>query len=233
MQKHTILIIDDDQELCDLLTAFLSKEHFIVTSVHDGKAGLEAALNGQYDIIILDGMLPSMSGLDVLRRLQESSQTPVLMLTARGEEVDRVIGLEVGADDYLAKPCSPRELLARLRAILRRVEKSQSRRSEQDEKIIVGELTIDFNLRTVSIAGHSMKLTVTEFDILACLCAQVNKVLSKDVLYQKALGRPIELYDRSLDMHISHLRHKLAAYPASPKISTVRGVGYVIKYDDV
>ena len=233
MQKNTILIIDDDQELCDLLTIFLTKEHFVVTSVHDGKAGLEEALKGQYDIIILDGMLPSMSGLDVLRKLQTTSQTPVLMLTARGEEIDRVIGLEIGADDYLAKPCSPRELLARLRAILRRVEKSQSGTDEPTEKLTVGELVIDFNLRSVSISGELIQLTVTEFDILACLCAQLNKVLSKDVLYQKALGRSIALYDRSLDMHISHLRHKLAAYPGSPNISTVRGVGYVVKSNDV
>ena len=229
MQTHHILIIDDDEELCELLTAFLTKEHFTVTSVHDGRVGLENALANQYDIILLDVMLPSMNGLEVLRELQAHSQTPVLMLTARGDEVDRVVGLEIGADDYLAKPCSPRELVARLRAILRRVERSHSKAEDVPEQIRIGEFVMDFNLRTVTVAGEAIRLTVTEFDVLACLCREKNKVLSKEVLYEKALGRSIELYDRSLDMHISHLRTKLGQYRQSLEIKTARGVGYLIE----
>jgi two-component system response regulator CpxR len=229
MQNYHLLMIDDDKELCDLLSPLLIKEHFKVTSFQDGHAGLQEALAHPYDIIVLDVMLPSMNGFEVLRELQARTETPVLMLTARGDEVDKVVGLEIGADDYLAKPCSPRELIARLRAILRRVEKSRAKVAEGSAQLKVSDLVLDFNLRTVTVAGNLLRLTVTEFDILACLCRDTNKVISKEVLYEKALGRPIELYDRSLDMHVSHLRAKLSHYPHAPEIKTVRGIGYLIE----
>jgi DNA-binding response OmpR family regulator len=224
---NKILIIDDDEELSELVTEYLSVEGFETESVHDGESGLKAATSGDYDLAILDVMLPKMNGFEVLRNLRETSNLPVLMLTARGDDMERIVGLEIGADDYLPKPFNPRELVARLRAILRRVEPVDDG-GPASEKMQVGDLELSKTARSVRLAGEEVTLTSVEFDLLSALVSEAGKVVKKEDLSEKVLERRLSPFDRSLDMHISNLRKKLGSRPdGSDRIKTVRSVGYI------
>lgn len=221
--KQSILMIDDDQELCDLLGSWLADEGFSLTSVHDGAEGLEAALTGDYEAIVLDMMLPSMNGLEVLRALRQSINTPLLMLSARGEPVDRILGLELGADDYLAKPCDPRELVARLRALLRR-----SSPASDGPILEVGDLRMETASLLCWQDDELLPLTQTEALILRELLEHSGQLVDRQTLSRQALGKPLGPYDRSLDMHISNLRRKLGLYPdGRSRIQSIRGRGYL------
>ncbi len=227
-----ILIVDDDTELCSLLGDFLSLDGFSVHCVHDGKEAVDhcRALHAdegrdQYRAIVLDIMLPGMQGLDVLRRLREFTSTPVIMLTARGEDTDRILGLELGADDYLPKPCNPRELSARLRAILRRVDPDK-KEAATPAVITVGATRIDTTNRRASYNGNDLNVTSSEFNILKILLSCAGDVVDKGSLNQRALGRALSAYDRSIDVHISKLRKKLSLQGGEELILSVRGVGY-------
>lgn len=217
-----ILIVDDDVELCELLADFLQLEGFEVHALHDGQDALQQIDSMTPDAMVLDIMLPGMQGLDVLRRLREFCATPVLMLTARGEDTDRIVGLEMGADDYLPKPCNPRELAARLRAILRRTRHDDA----PSAPLTVGATQLDPADRSASHAGQDLTLTSAEFNVLQLLLARAGSVVDKDTLSQEALGRPLAAYDRSIDVHVSKIRKKLAACGGSDLIVSVRGVGY-------
>ncbi len=220
-----LLIVDDDTELCTLITEFLARDGLEAECVYDGEAGLERILDGEFDLVVLDVMLPGMSGFDVLRRLRESTSVPVIMLTARGEEVDRIVGLEMGADDYLAKPFNPRELSARIRAILRR---SHQQETPSSPVVEIGDLRLDSGARTVICAGVEIDVTGVEFAVIEALVGAAGSVLSRDELSRQALGRRASSYDRSLDVHLSNLRRKLGPLPGGrERIKTVRGVGYM------
>ena len=216
-----ILLIDDDAELCALLSEFLKREGFTVECEHEGHRGLEKALQPGVDLVVLDVMLPGIDGFEILRRLRHESKVPVIMLTARGEDVDRIIGLELGADDYLPKPFNPRELAARMRAILRRYE---PRPQATSGKLEVNGVTIDPGTREVASNGKRVELTTFEFDILELLMRSAGRVLSRDALMEKFYNRKATAFDRSIDMHISHLRKKLER--GENLIKTIRGVGY-------
>jgi len=218
----TVLIIDDDRELCALLADFLALEGFAATAVHDGAEAIRHCRQHSYDAIVLDVMLPGLQGLEVLRRLREFSRTPVLMLTARGEDTDRIVGLEMGADDYLPKPCNPRELAARLRAILRRVQGGD----EQAGELQAGATRVNPADRSASHAGVPLDLTSAEFNLLSILVNHAGRVVDKEILSRDALGRPLTAYDRSVDVHISKIRRKLAEAGGSGLIVSVRGSGY-------
>lgn len=222
-----LLLIDDDVELGSLLGEFLGHEGFEVDAAHDGRSGLDRALAGGFDLVILDVMLPGMDGFEVLRQIRQRSRIPVLMLTARSEDVDRIVGLELGADDYLPKPFNPRELSARVRAILRRLEPRDGDRG----RIEVNGVVLDPASREVTAGGRRVEVTTLEFDILELLMRAAGRVLSRDSLMEALYNRKTTPFDRSIDMHISHLRRKLEA--GKPLIKTVRGVGYqFIRRDD-
>ena len=222
-----VLIIDDDEELCDLVSEYLTVEGFEATCVHDGQSGLERARSGDFDMAILDVMLPKMNGFDVLRKLREDSDVPVLMLTARGDDMERIVGLEIGADDYLPKPFNPRELVARLRAILRRVSNGDENGS-MPEKVQVDDLEISTTSRSAKLVGTEVALTSVEFDLLVNLVRQAGRIVKKEDLSENVLDRSLSPYDRSLDMHISNLRKKLGhRADGSERIKTVRSVGYI------
>lgn len=219
-----ILVIDDDTELTDLLAQYLEPEGFHTVCVHDGEHGVKKALNQPFDAIILDVMLPKLNGFEVLKAIREHLETPVLMLTARGDDIDRIVGLEIGADDYLPKPCNPRELVARLRAILRRTQKIPASRPVIEEHDIV----VDCSKRHVTIAGNYLELTNAEFNILEMLIKSPGQAFSKEELTEYALGRKYTAYDRSIDVHISNLRNKLGDNPqGEPIVKTIRGFGYL------
>ena len=203
-----------------MLVEFLSRQGFSVECEHEGHRGLDKAQHGGFDLVVLDVMLPGMDGFEILRRLRERSRVPVLMLTARGEDLDRIAGLEAGADDYLAKPFNPRELVARIRAILRRLEKPPS----PEGPLEVNGVRIDPGAREVTVNGKKIELTTYEFDILELLMRTAGEVLSRDDLMEHLYNRKATAYDRSIDMHISHLRKKLES--GQPVIKTIRGVGY-------
>ncbi|SMC21898.1 two component transcriptional regulator, winged helix family [Desulfacinum hydrothermale DSM 13146] len=229
-----LLVVDDDVELCELLTEYLEPHGFQVTSVHDGEAGLQAVGHKHFDLVVLDVMLPGLDGLEVLRRLRALSPIPVVMLTARGDDVDRIVGLELGADDYLPKPFNPRELLARLRAVLRRARQPESKAQEQDaasarpEVLRVGDVELHPGTRTVSCGGRPVRLTTVEFNLLEVLLRGAGRVLSREELSLQVLGRKLQPFDRSLDVHVSNLRKKLGEGPRGvERIKTVRGVGYL------
>ncbi|MEH6590460.1 MAG: response regulator transcription factor [Halioglobus sp.] len=219
-----VLIIDDDQELCSLLSDFLGLEGFQPSAIHDGAEAVSHLKSNQYDAIILDVMLPGMQGLEVLRKLREFSQTPILMLTARGEDTDRIVGLEMGADDYLPKPCNPRELVARLRAILRRSETTQD--SSVGDDLQAGLTQLNTSDRSASYNGNDLHLTSAEFNVLHVLLSQAGQVVDKEFISKQALGRPLSAYDRSIDVHISKIRKKFAALCDDNLIISVRGAGY-------
>lgn len=222
---NNVLIIDDDEELCELVSEYLNVEGFETSVVHDGASGLNAARSGKYDLAILDVMLPKMNGFEVLKNLRTDSSLPVLMLTARGDDMERIVGLESGADDYLPKPFNPRELVARLRAIMRRVHGDGSERAE---KVVVDDLELSETARTAKLDGEEVVLTSVEFDLLKHLLLEAGKVVKKEDLSVRVLDRELSPYDRSLDMHISNLRKKLGLRPdGSERIKTVRSVGYI------
>ncbi len=218
-----LLIIDDDRELCTLLQEFLRQEGFEVDLCHDGREALLRCQRTVFDAIVLDIMLPGMQGLEVLRRLRERLDTPVLMLTARGEDTDRIIGLELGADDYLPKPCNPRELAARLRAILRR---GRSAEPAMDADLRVGLTHLNTADRSASWNGSDLELTSAEFNILHSLLLHAGSVVDKESLSRQALGRALSAYDRSVDVHVSKIRKKFATLGADNPIVSVRGAGY-------
>ncbi len=219
---QTILIADDDTELCELLQEYFVQEGFDIRLAFDGEQALTECRRPGVDVMVLDIMMPRMNGIDVLRQLRKESELPVIMLTARGEDLDRIIGLELGADDYLAKPANPRELLARVRAILRRAG-SHSTTPVLD----VGDLSLNQSRRELHRDGRAVELTSTEFSILRLLLQRSGEVVEKKDLYLAALGREPVAYDRSVDMHVSNLRRKLGpAKDGSERIETVRGIGY-------
>lgn len=225
---NKILIIDDDEELCELVSEYLSVEGFQTESVHEGAAGLKLAASGEYDLAILDVMLPKMNGFEVLRSLRESSRIPVLMLTARGDDMERIVGLEIGADDYLPKPFNPRELVARLRAVLRRVQVTEEEHAAAPEKLHVDDLDISTSSRSAKINGEEVNLTSIEFDLLVALLGEAGKIVKKEDLSEKVLERKLSPFDRSLDMHISNLRKKLGVRnDGGERIKTIRSVGYI------
>lgn len=226
----SILIIDDDEELCELVAEYLEVEGFQTAQVHDGETGLRQALDGDYDLAILDVMLPKKNGFEVLRELRKDSGLPVLMLTARGEDMERIVGLEIGADDYLPKPFNPRELVARLRAILRRAEAPDSSAADMIE---VGDVQVRLSARSARKNGEDLGLTSVEFDLLAALLKRAGTVVKKEDLSREVLDRELSPFDRSLDMHISNLRKKLdAGKNGRELIKTVRSVGYIYAVDE-
>lgn len=220
-----VLLIDDDTELCALHEEVLRSEGFDVALAYDGESGLEAMAASPPDIVVLDVMMPGMGGVETLRQMRQSGAVPVLMLTARGDDIDRIVGLELGADDYVTKPCTPRELVARLRAILRRV--NDRGRPDAATAFEAGALVVDPASRGARWRGESLDLTSSEFNLLEQLIRQAGQVVSKEELSERALGRKLTRYDRSIDVHLSHLRAKLGALDdgRSP-IQTVRGLGY-------
>src|SRR5580704_15493502 len=216
-----LLIIDDDTELCSLLKEFLERESYTVQCIHEGDAALEALQQkeGGFDLVVLDVMLPGLDGFEILKRLRLTSRVPVLMLTARGEDVDRIVGLELGADDYLPKPFNPRELAARVKAILRRTEARVNR-----GKVEINGVALDPGTREVVCDGKAVEVTTLEFDILEQLMRNAGRVVSRDGLMESLYNRKATPFDRSIDMHVSHLRRKLES--SRPVIKTIRGVGY-------
>ncbi|GAD50213.1 putative two-component response regulator [Caenibius tardaugens NBRC 16725] len=222
-----ILLVDDDIDLSAMLREYLESEGFRVETAHNGVDGVAQALSGKFDAIVLDIMLPRLNGIEALRQIRQTTDVPVLMLTAKGDQVDRVVGLELGADDYVAKPYYPRELVARLRAILRRQVSLGAPRGSIMQS---GKLTVRVAERRVSWLDIPIELTVTEFNMLVSLLRAGDEVQSKDDLSLGALGRPRQSYDRSVDVHISNLRQKLeAASSGDVGIETVRGVGYRLR----
>jgi len=225
---NKILIIDDDEDLCELVSEYLNVEGFDVSSVNDGESGLKRALSGDYDMVILDVMLPKMNGFDVLRNLRAESNLPVIMLTARGDDMERIVGLEIGADDYLPKPFNPRELAARLRAILRRAQDAVNDNGDVAEKIIVDGISISPSSRSAVLNDKEINLTSVEFELLLELLRDAGKIVKKEDLSERVLERKLSPFDRSLDMHISNLRKKLGPrQDGSERIKTIRSVGYI------
>ncbi len=227
---NRILIIDDDTELCELLSDYLGSEGFEIQTVNHGEQGAMQALTEEYALVILDVMLPGMNGFDVLRKIRETSKLPVIMLTARGDDIDRIVGLELGADDYLPKPFNPRELVARVRAIQRRTETSAPQSSTDlfSKEVSVGDIVLSTLNRSVKRNGMLIELTSVEFTLLEVLLRQAGQVISREDLVAKALGRRLSAYDRSIDVHISALRKKLGhQYEKTERIKTIRGIGYL------
>ncbi|MEL7450284.1 MAG: response regulator transcription factor [Pseudomonadota bacterium] len=229
-ENRRVLLIDDDVELCTMLAEYLSLEGFEVTQVHDGAQGLERARQGGVDLIVLDVMLPGMNGLEVLKALREDFETPVLMLTARGEDVDRIVGLEVGADDYLAKPFNTRELIARIRAVLRRTPRSGGSTAAPDT-VQAGPLVLEPASLAARLHDKPLTLTGAEFRVLENLAVNAGKIVSRDTLTESALGRRLEPFDRAIDTHVSNLRKKLGPLPdGGTPIRNVRGAGYLLSF---
>ncbi len=204
-----VLLIDDDVELVTMFAEYLAQEGFAVTCVHNGQEGARAALTGEYAIAILDVMMPGTNGIDALRLIRAGSRIPVLMLTARGDDADRILGLELGADDYVAKPCTPRELTARVRAILRRTQAAPESAGGAGAVLAVGKLTMYPEQRRVTWDGAPVELTSTEFNLLEVLARNAGRAVSKNELSEQGLGRPLARFDRNIDVHLSSLRHKL------------------------
>jgi len=219
-----ILLADDDKELCSLLSEFLESEGFSITQAHDGEQALNMARQQVCDLMVLDMMMPKMNGMEVLKLLRQDSSLPVIMLTARGEPIDRIIGLEVGADDYIPKPCNPRELVARIRAVLRRLLAWNN-----IEKIVhVDDIKLMPSMRTVEKQGKPIVFTSTEFTLLSVLLTHAGEVVSKELLSEQSLGRRLAVHDRSIDMHVSKIRKRLGNLTdGSERIKTIRGAGYL------
>ncbi len=219
-----VLCIDDDRRLQELLVSWLGQNGVQVTSAYDGPTGIQALDTSTFDAVLLDVMMPGMNGLEVLRRIRAKSRVPILMLTAKGDETDRVVGLEIGADDYVPKPFSPRELLARIRAVLRR-----SSPEAISEKLSAANVQVDVGTREVTVDGQAVELTGLEFDILVALMRRAGRVIPRDALLAEAGRSDVVVGERTVDVHISHLRAKLGDDPRAPRrIKTVRGVGYVL-----
>jgi DNA-binding response OmpR family regulator len=219
-----VLVVDDDARLFELLAGYLSQHEVALVHAKDGRDGLARLEGGGFDAILLDVMMPGLDGLEVLRRVRQKDRIPVIMLTARGDESDRVVGLELGADDYIAKPFSPRELLARLRAVLRRAQPDAS-----GERLSAGGIVIDVGARTTEVDGKVVDLTGLEFDILVALLRRAGRVVPRNALLSEAGRGDVVVSERTVDVHISRLRKKIGDDPRSPqRIKTVRGVGYVL-----
>jgi two-component system, OmpR family, response regulator CpxR len=227
-----ILVIDDDMELCALVGEYLEPEGFQIEAVYEGNRGLERALSGDHRLVVLDVMLPGMNGFDVLRRIRNTSRIPVLLLTARGEDVDRIVGLEIGADDYLPKPFNPRELVARIRAVLRRTQAGEKGPGAAiPEALHVGDIDLDPATRTVLHNGQPVDLTSVEFNLLHVLVREAGRVVTRERLVDEVLSRKFSPFDRSIDMHVSKVRKKLGdSDNGSDHIKTVRGVGYIFAH---
>ncbi len=226
--ERTLLVIDDDERLRTLLAEYLGGRGYTVLTAEGGAVGLARLRSGGVDLVILDVMMPDLDGFEVCRRLRSFSKVPVIMLTARGDELDRIVGLEIGADDYMPKPFNPRELLARVQAVLRRTEASP----QVDGTLRAGPLTVDVDRRIVTLHGDGLTLTTTEFEILRTLVANAGRVIPRERLMELARGEEWAAFDRSVDVHISHLRRKLGDDSRQPIfIKTVRGVGYTMPRD--
>ena len=224
--SEKVLLVDDDVELVEMIRDYLTQEGYAVTMVHDGEAGVREALGGGYAIAVVDVMMPGINGIEVLRRIRHESGMPVVMLTARGDDTDRIVGLELGADDYVPKPCTARELTARIRAILKRVGGVQGSLSRP---ITVGALTVWPEKRKVEWAGRPVELTSTEFNLLEVLARNAGQVVSKDDMSVQGLGRPLMRFDRSIDVHMSSIRQKLGTlFDGRSCIQTVVRKGYML-----
>jgi two-component system response regulator CpxR len=226
--RPEILVIDDDAELCELLSELLGQEGYAVESAGDGKSGLTRAESKPFALIVLDVMLPGLNGFEVLTRLRQTSRTPVIMLTARGEDVDRIVGLEMGADDYLPKPFNPRELVARVRAIHRRASAQANPSAAESSSIRVDDLELFPSARSARIGGKNLDLTTAEYDLLDALVQKAGAVVPREELARVVLGRRLSAYDRAIDMHVSNLRRKLGEHSSEERIKTVRNSGYIL-----
>jgi DNA-binding response OmpR family regulator len=228
-KSEHVLVIDDDVELCSLVSRFLVREGFQIDAVNGGAQGIEKALSGDYALVVLDVMMPGMSGFDVLRRIRAESAMPVLMLTARGDALDRVHGLEMGADDYLPKPFSPPELAARIRAILRRAKPAPSSTTlGTPSTITIGDVELDSGARVVRNGRQLVALTSVEFDLLEALMRAAGQVVNREKLTRDILGREFSPFDRSIDTHVCNLRKKIGPLEdGTDRIKGVRGIGYL------
>jgi two-component system, OmpR family, phosphate regulon response regulator OmpR len=225
MNAARVLLVDDDERLSDMLASYLRSRGFVVEQRVDGRGGLSALAAASYDALVLDVMLPDLDGFEVLKQLRKTHDLPVLMLTARGEDMDRIVGLELGADDYLPKPFNPREVVARLSAILRRVRGSLSKESDV---LRFGKLEIDRAAREARVEGKACALTSHQFELLRVLAERAGRVQTRDQLMQAVRGEDLEEFDRSIDVHISRIRAAIEDDPKNPRrIRTVRAVGYV------
>jgi two-component system response regulator CpxR len=225
--KERVLVIDDDVELCQLVSEYLSAEGFSVDAAHQGLSGVEKALGEPYALVVLDVMLPEINGFEALRRIRSRSRIPVLMLTARGDDVDRIVGLELGADDYLPKPFNPRELVARIHAILRRTRLASSS-GGRAQRVAFEDVVLDSGTRTAFLNDRQVDLTGVEFDLLSVFVGEPGVVLKREDLVKKVLGRDFSPFDRSIDMHVSNLRKKLGPKSdGGERIKSIRGVGYL------
>jgi two-component system OmpR family response regulator len=223
-----LLFVDDDVVLVSMLKEYAEQENFEVSIAHDGEAGVSMALSKHFDLVVLDVMMPKLNGIEALRRIRAENSVPVILLTARGEEIDRIIGLELEADDYVTKPCVPRELIARIRAILRRT-KNHLPITIESRELTQGDLTLYLEQRRAVWKDHDLDLTGAEFSLLEALARQAGKVVSKTQLSQDALSRPLSRFDRSVDVHICSIRQKLGKTPDGRSwIQTVRGSGYML-----
>lgn len=226
MAKTSILLVDDDHEMCEMLVEYLQRSSFDVLTEHDGLAALRRMEKGGFDLAILDVMLPSLDGFEVLKAIRRTLATPVIMLTARGEDVDSILGLELGADDYLSKPFNPRHLVARVRAVLRRTERAPD---VDGKTLAAGDLILNTATLSATVKGKALELTGTEFRLLESLMEPLGRIHSRESLAQRVLGRPYSAFDRSIDTHISNLRKKLSGASASAtEIRSIRGAGYVL-----
>ncbi len=220
-----VLLVDDDTELLELLRDYLEGDGFAVECAYDGVSGVAGALSGRHDIVVLDVMLPGLGGIQALSRIRAESLLPVLMLTARGDDTDRIVGLELGADDYVPKPCTPRELSARLKAILKRVDASA--RTDAARQLVAGDLCLRPGRRSAELGGVALELTSTEYSLLETLVRHAGRPVSKQTLSEEALGRPLARFDRSIDVHISRIRQKLGHFAdGRARIQTVIRRGY-------
>lgn len=217
-----VLIIDDDVELCELLSVRMKTEGFDIEAVHDGRRGLDRALSREHSLVVLDLMLPGLGGLDLLRRVREQSPIPVLVLTARGEDVDRILGLEIGADDYLSKPFNPRELIARIRAILRRTVHA----AEGTHPLLAGDIRLDPASRETWVQDRLISLTSVEFALLEMLVQRAGHIVTREELTESVLGRKPGPFDRVIDVHVSNIRKKLGTIDGAERIKAIRGSGY-------
>jgi DNA-binding response OmpR family regulator len=225
-----VLLVDDDVELTSMLAQYLKREGFDAHAVHDGESGAIAAASGHYEIVVLDVMMPGMSGMEVLRRIRADSRIPILMLTARGDNIDRIVGLDMGADDYIPKPCMPGELVARLRAVLRRT--APNGEPGAAKRLKLGGLELMPGSRSATWQGRPLELTGTEFSLLEVLARQAGQLISRQEISKRAFGRPLERFDRRIDVHISSIRQKLGLRPDGQSwIQSVRGMGYQLLTD--
>ena len=231
--KTRVLVIDDDRKLCRLIKAYLEPLGYAVATVHTGPEGVEKATGEEWRAVILDVMLPGLDGFEVLKQIRHRTDVPVLMLTSRGDEADRIVGLEIGADDYLPKTFSTRELLARLRAVTRRTQRAAATKTDEMEEIVVGQLRVNPGTRTAVLGDQPLVLTPVEFDLLASLARACGRVKSREQLLEEIRERSYEVFDRSIDVHISGLRKKLSDDPKEPHfIKTVRAAGYMMVNPD-